>query len=417
MAYAASVCLAALLALGAKQAPAQEQPQDTAKITAFAEETLTTDDNVFRISKQADPLTTIGFASRGDTYRTTSAGLSADVPVSLQRFQATLTYNSYRYNRFHQLDYDGYELRGSWLWQIGSNLSGQLGVTEDYSLTPFSQALNVLPNHLHLRQEFAKGSWLVTPDWKLYADADDLNQNNSDPAGQYNNVTVDSLEASLSRAGGTGNWFGLDTRYEHGHYPVAQPILVSTACPAGPATPPTCVDNGYSQYGFGVVVDFGADTPSHVVARADQVTRHYDQVTVRNFNRTTGRLEYTWTPDVKVSVSALAERDISPYEYIHSSIVMVRGLTLRPIWHATEELDLSADLAWLRRTYLSDPAVALGAALPRDDGARSLSALLAYHPVSWFTGQLSFLHEDRSSNILFGGYAADVFWLKVRLSL
>jgi hypothetical protein len=30
---------------------------------------------------------------------------------------------------------------------------------------------------------------------------------------------------------------------------------------------------------------------------------------------------------------------------------------------------------------------------------------------------LSFLHEDRSSNIAFGGYAADVFWLKARLSL
>jgi hypothetical protein len=419
MPYAASACLAGLLALGAQPAPAQEQPQDTAKITAFAEEAVTTDDNVFRITNQVDPRTVIGSASRGDTYRTTSAGLSADVPVSLQRFQATLTYNSYRYTRFHQLNYDGYDLRGTWLWQIGSDLSGQLGVTENYSLTPFSQLLGVvLPNHLHLREEFAKGSWLVTPDWKLYAGADDLDQSNSDPAGQFNNVTVDSLEASLSRAGGTGYWFGLDTRYEHGHYPVLQPIGVPVCPQAGPLAPGSgCVENGYSQYGFGVVVDLGADTPSHVVARADQITRHYDQVTVRNFDRTTGRLEYTWTPDVKVSVSALAERDISPYEFIHSGIVMVRGLTLRPIWHATDELDLSADLAWLERTYLADPAVALGAALPRDDGVRSLSALLAYHPVSWFTGQLSFLHEDRSSNILFGGYAADVFWLKVRLSL
>jgi exopolysaccharide biosynthesis operon protein EpsL len=401
--FAASACLATLLALGARPVHSQEQPQDTAKITPFAEETVTTDDNVFRISNQVAPLTVIGFASRGDTYRTTSAGLSADLPVSLQRFEATLTYDSYRYDRFHELDYDGYDLRGSWLWQIGRDLSGQVGVAESYSLTPFSETLGVMPNRLHLREEFAKGSWLVTPDWKLYAAGDDLNQSNS--TGQYNNVTVDSVEASLSRAGGTGNWFGLDTRYESGHYPVTQLIG---------ATP---VDNGYSQYGFGVVVDFGADTPSHVVARADQITRNYDQVTVRNFDRTTGRLEYTWTPDVKVSVSAIAERDISPYEYIHSSIVMVRGLTLRPIWHATDVLDLSADLAWLERTYLADPAVVLGAALPRDDGVRSMSGILAYHPVTWFTAQLSFLHENRASNLALGGYAADVAWLKVRLSL
>ena len=403
----------ALAALTARPAPAQAQaqPQDTAKITPFAEETFTTDDNVFRISNQVDPLTTIGFASRGDTYRTTTLGLSADVPVSLQRFDATLTYNSYRYDRFHELNYDGYDLRGSWLWQIGRSLSGEIGASENYSLAPFEETLGgslgtpVVADRLHAREEFAKGSWLVTPDWKLYGAADDLNQSNSNPTGQYNDVTVDSLEGSLSRAAGTGNWFGLDTRYESGHFPVAEPI--GTAL----------VDNGYSQYGYGVVVDIGAETPSHIVARADQVTRHYHQVAVRNFDRTTGRLEYTWTPDVKVSVSAIAERDISPYEYIHSSIVMVRGLTLRPVWHATDEFDLSAAFAWLDRDYLSDPMVALGAAPPRDDGVRTMSALLAYHPARWVSAQLSYLHETRSSNILDGDYAANVFWLKLRLSL
>ena len=397
----------ALLALSARpvEAQLQAQAQDTAKITPFIEETLTTDDNVFRLSNQVDPATLIGFSARGDTYRTTTIGLSADVPVSLQRFDATLTYNSYRYDRFHELDYDGYDLRGSWLWQIGRSLSGEIGASENYSLAPFEEVLSATPDRLHAREEFAKGSWLVTPDWKLYGAADDLNQSNSDPLGQYNNVTVDSLEASLSRAAGTGNWFGLDTRAEWGHFPVAEPLGT------------VLVDNGYSQYGFGAVLDLGAGTPSHVVARADQVSRHYNQVTVRDFNRTTGRLEYTWEPDVKVSVSAIAERDISPYEYIHSSIVMVRGLTLRPLWHVTDELDLSADLAWLERDYLADPMVALGAAPPRDDGVRTMSALLAYHPARWVSVQLSYLHEGRSSTILYGGYDVDVFWLKLRLSM
>ena len=406
---AVSACLLGVLAVSARSTQAQqttpETAPETARVTPFVEETVTTDDNVFRISNQLDPMTVIGFPSRGDTYRTTSVGLSADVPVSLQRFVASLTYDSYRYDRFHELDYDGYNLRGSWLWQIGRSLSGEIGASENYSLAPFEELLGVMPDRLHAREEFAKGSWLVTPDWKLHAAADDLNQSNSDPTGQYNNVTVDSFEVSLSRAAGTGNWFGLDTRYESGHFPVAEPIGA------------VLVDNGYTQYGFGVVVDVGADTPSRVVARADQTTRHYSQVTARDFDRTTGRLEYTWTPDVKVSVSAIAERDISPYEYIHSSIVMVRGLTLRPLWHATEELDLSAELAWLNRDYLSDPMVALGAAPPRDDGVRTVSAQLAYHPAKWVTVQLSFLHEVRSSNIAFGDYAADVLWLKARLSL
>lgn len=398
---AAASCLAALAGLAASPV----QSQETSKFTPFAEETVTTDDNVYRISDQAPPLTQIGYPSRGDTYRTTSFGLTADVPVSLQRFDATVTYNSYRYDRFHALDYDGYDLRGSWLWQIGRNLSGEVGMTEDYSLAPFEEVLNAVPDKIHLREEFAKGSWLVTPDWKLFGAADDLAQSNSDPLGQYNNVTVDSFEASLSRAVAPGNWLGLDTRLETGHFPVAEPIGT------------LLVDNGYTQYGFGVVADFGSDTPSHVVARVDQVSRHYDQVTVRDFDRTTGRIEYTWTPTGKTSLSAIAERDISPYEYIHSSIVMVRGITLRPLWHATQYLDLSADLAWLERSYLDDPAEALGAALPRDDHVQTQSVLLAYTPATWVSVQLSYLHETRSSNIPLGGYAADVLWLKARLSL
>jgi hypothetical protein len=43
--------------------------------------------------------------------------------------------------------------------------------------------------------------------------------------------------------------------------------------------------------------------------------------------------------------------------------------------------------------------------------------LLAYHPATWVSVQLSFLHEDRSSNLAFGGYGVDVLWLKLRLSL
>ena len=416
---AASFGLAALLALCAwpveAQAQMQAQPGETAKFTAFAEETVTNDDNVFRISNQVDPTTVIGSSSRGDTYRTTTLGVSADVPVSLQRFTATLTYNSLHYDHFRVLDYDGYNLRGSWLWAIGRNLSGEIGASDSYSLAPFAETLQVVPDRLHAREEFAKGSWLVTPDWKLYGAADDLNQSNSTPGGQYNtltqynDVTVDSLEASLSRAAGTGNWFGFDTRVEWGHFPFAEPITAPTGT--------VLVDNGYKQYGFGVVVDVGAETPSHVVARADQVTRHYDQVSVRNFDRTTGRIEYTWTPDVKVSVSAIAERDISPYEYIHSSIVMVRGVTLRPLWHATDWLDASAALSWLDRDYLSDPVVALGAAPQRDDRVRTASALLDFHPATWVMLQLSYLHEGRSSSVLDGGYEVNVWWLKARLSL
>src|SRR5215469_15934421 len=50
----------------------QAPPSTVATLTPFAEETFTTDDNVFRITNQVPPETLIGFPARGDTYRTTS---------------------------------------------------------------------------------------------------------------------------------------------------------------------------------------------------------------------------------------------------------------------------------------------------------------------------------------------------------
>lgn len=408
--------LAWLLALGAlpasaqeiaalQDAPAAQQAPPPHLLSPFAEETVTTDDNVFRIPNDFDPESLIGSQSRGDTFRTTTVGVTADVPISLQRLTATLTYNSFRYDRFHDLDYDGYDARGSWLWQLGRTANGEVGASESYSLAPFEQVLSVMPDKIKVREEFANGTWLVSPEWKLHGVVDQLVQTNSDPAGAYNNVTVNSLEGSFSRVSALGNSLGLDARYESGSFPNLEPVGNEQ------------IDNGYKQYSAGVVLDWGAGLPSHVLARVDQVHREYDQLTQRNFDGTTGHVDYTWNPDPKVAVTATAERDISPYEYVRSSIVLLKGIILRPLWRATEKIDVSADIEWMQRSYESDPVTALGLTPPRDDHVRTASARVAYRPIEHLTLELSFLHETRSSNIPLGGYADDTLWLRGRFAL
>jgi len=383
----------------------QEPPSTVATLTPFAEETFTTDDNVFRITNDVPPQTLIGFPARGDTYRTTSAGLAADVPVSLQRFDLSASYTSSRYDRFHELDFDGYTARGDWLWQVGRFLSGDVGITASDALESFAQLLSVTPDHLKSREAFAKGSWLFTPDWKLYAGADQLVQSNSNPADSYNDVTVNSFETSLSRLTTPDEWVGIDARYENGHFPNGEPVGTEL------------IDNGYNQYSGGIVLDWGANTPSHFVARADQVSRHYDELPQRNFDLTTAHLMYTWTPTGKLELSAVAERDISPYEYIRSSVVLIKGLALRPLWHITPKLDLSADLEAMDRNYMSDPLTTLGFQPQRDDHVYTMSGLLSYMPIRQLTVSLSAMHEQRTTNIALSDYFADVYWLKVRLSL
>jgi exopolysaccharide biosynthesis operon protein EpsL len=394
-------CLASLLLLPALHARAQ----DAAKVTPFVEETLTSDDNVFRISKDVDPATVIGSRSRADTYRTTSFGLSADVPVRLQRFVGSLTFNSTRYQRFSALDFNGHDLRGSWLWQAGKDLSGELGISDTYSLASFSQLLSTTPDQLRVRQEFVNGAWMVTPQWRVRAAGERLEQRNSSSATLFNDVNIDGFEASLSRVSATGNSIGCSARVETGHFPTLQPLGAAL------------IDNAYRQYGAGLALDWTLSPSSHVVARAAQVSRRYAQLPQRDFNGATGRAEFTWTPTGKLAVTAIAQRDISPYEYTRSSLVLIKGIGVRPTWRMTVKLEVSADLEALTRSYPGDSAQALGLAGPRDEKVRSMSALLTYHPAAHVTVQASLLHEERSSNVGFGDYAANVAWINVRLAL
>jgi exopolysaccharide biosynthesis operon protein EpsL len=399
-----TLCLASVLLLPALHVRAQ----DAAKVTPFVEETLTNDDNVFRVSKDVDPATVTGSRSRADTYRTTSFGLSADVPVSLQRLVGSLTFNSTRYQRFSGLDFNGHDLRGSWLWQVGKDLRGEVGLSDTYSLASFAQLLSTTPDELRVRQEFVNGTWMVTPYWRLRAAGDRLEQRNSAPATLFNDVTNDGVEAALSRVSKAGNSIGFSTRVESGKFPTAERFTTPLST--------TLIDNAYRQYAAGLTLDWTVTGVSRLVARADHVSRRYDQLPQRNFTGQTGRIELTWTPTGKMTLIAIAQRDISPYEFTRSSLVLLKGFGLRPAWHVTPKIDLSADLEAVTRSYVADPAQALGLTGQRDDRVRSMSALFSYHPVPRIGVQASLLHETRSSNAAFGDYAANVAWLNARFA-
>jgi hypothetical protein len=176
------------------------------------------------------------------------------------------------------------------------------------------------------------------------------------------------------------------------------------------------IDNAYRQYTAGLTLDWTVTGVSHLVARADQVSRRYDQLPQRNFTGQTGHIELTWTPTGKMSLTAIAQRDISLYEYTRSSLVLLKGFGLRPAWHVTPKIDLSADLEAVTRSYIADAAQALGLSGQRDDRGRSMSALFSYHPISSVTLQANVLHETRSSNVAFGDYAANVAWINARFA-
>jgi exopolysaccharide biosynthesis operon protein EpsL len=356
------------------------------KLTLLAEEKATHDDNVFRISKDVDPAT-IGASSRGDTYRTTSLGFNLDAPVSRQRFQAGYTWNATRYNQFTDLDSDGHDARATWLWQLGNDASGQLGYTETFALASFAFIQSATPDPLRTRQAFFNAVYLVTPRWRLQAGVRGLEQTNGDPQRQKFDVNVRYIDVTVSYVTPANTSVGLSARTEDGSFP-------------NPGTSVTSVDNAYRQDSVGIVADWTMTGASHVSARSDRVRRRYAHAPQQDFDGETARAEYDWKPTGKLSLAAVAQRDIYPYLDIGSSFVLIKGVTLRPTLSLTEKIDVSGTFDYSIRDFLGNPGLASGVSPSRTDRVRSAAATVSYRPARTLTLLMSAQREARSSNVV-----------------
>ncbi len=385
------------------------------KLTLFAEEKATRDDNVFRISKNAAP-EDILVPSRGDTYRTTSLGFTFDVPVSRQRFQAAFSRNDNRYDQLTALNFTGHEARATWLWQLGNDASGQLGYTETLALASFANVVSfaniqIRPDPLRARQALFSAAYFVTPRWRLNTGVSGLELTNGDTARQSLDLDVLYTEVALSYVTPANTSVGLSARTEDGRFPKSSGN-----------------DNAYHQSSAGIVADWTPTGASHLSARADRLSRRYTQVLLQNFDFDgyTARAQYDWKPTGKLSLAAVAQRDIYPYQDIGSSFVLVKGVTLRPALRVTEKIDVSGTLDYSIREFLPSPGQASGSSPGRTDRVRSVAATLAYRPARALTLLFSAQREARYSNfvpplppapaVLPADYVVNVFSISARIT-
>src|SRR5258708_13244152 len=123
----------------------------------------------------------IGTASLADTYRTTAAGVTVDAALRLPPLVASLAFNQTRYSRFSALDFNGRDLRASWLWQAGKEQHGELGVSDVYALVPFGQVLGTTPDRLEGRQAFPNRNFMLTPRGRLRGPVDPPEHDTTQP--------------------------------------------------------------------------------------------------------------------------------------------------------------------------------------------------------------------------------------------
>jgi len=369
------------------------------KLTPFVEQKVTRDDNVFRAPSPT-----------ADTYSTTSLGFTLDALVSRQRFQAGYTWSATRYSQLSALDFNGHDARAIWLWQVGNDLSGQLGYTDNLVLAPFQYTQSTTPDPLRTRTAFLNATQLLTPRWRIQSGAGVFDQKNG-PALQLSDINIASADASLSYVTPGNNSIGLSGRIEGAHFP-------NRNFAAGIGLP---FDDSYRQTSVGLIGDWTVTGVSRVAARASYVSRRYPNTPQSNLDGYTAVAEYDWKVTGKLTIAGVVRRDISPFQDIQSTFVLVRGVTVRPTLAVTEKIDLSAVLDYSTWHFLGDPGLFAGGNQPvgnagRVDRVSSGTASLSYKPLRSVTLQASVLREVRTSNAAGADYTVTAATVTARLS-
>lgn len=369
-------------------------PEDT--VQAYVSASITHDDNLLRLSQDVDPITVSGQPSAADTIKQGTLGVKVDWKQSRQRLILDASISESRYARFTSLDNQAINLQSRWNWQLGNDLSGDVGYNRNTSVGSFAE-LQHLANNLSTQQNaFIDAAWQVQPSLRLSSTLTHYNYNVASNSVYGNDSMSYSAGAYFTPPG--GNEIGIRGVRQVQKYPVLE-VFSGVR-----------VDNGFTQNQLLATINWLYSGHIRVNGQAGAVNRSHNQLSERDFSGKTMRGTLTWFASGKGQVDLTAWDEIDAYDNLTTSFTQSKGLSLGPTWNPTAKLNVSARLQHLRRDFLGDPVVKLFTNLPipvRQDTVNSASISLNYQPVRAVNISTSIQAERRDSNQLSVDEATD----------
>jgi exopolysaccharide biosynthesis operon protein EpsL len=365
------------------------------RVEVFAAENVTWDSNIFRLDDRTGQV-------QSDRTSTTSLGVTANVPYSLQRFQFAYTWFATRYQKNSQLDFDGHTVRAAWLWSITPRFTGDVGYGESETLASFSQFIGSRTRDVvKTRQGYGNAVWFATPSWRVHGAAGISDQEHTDPARKIFDIETATGETGLTYVTAQDNRIGVAVRAERGK-PKQPPNLLAGG-----------VDNAYHQRGLGVVGHWAVTGHSTVDGRLEYTKRDFDNDSRRNYSGPTVRLTHTWTPTGKIEVLTTLRREISPIEEVQSSnFVLVKGVSVKPRWNLTDKVTLTGSAEYATWDYRAD----LISTTAYQHRIRSAGVSAIYRATPRVLLQGGWLRERRTSSLAVADYDVDLFSIEGRIS-
>jgi hypothetical protein len=367
------------------------------------------DNNMFRLSKNANTRALLGTDKRSETVGRLGAGIRHDALVAgRQRLRLEARADQYSFREHTALNYLAYGLRGEWLWELTNDLSGAVGYERRQRLVDLAQVQTATKDLIIEDHAFANAAYRLGPSVRLRAGLDGNKAKHSEGARQAFGNRSTSVIGGVDYVTPLGNAIGLEARRTQANYPVLEIINGGTAF--GTAQ----VDNEYVEKELAVVATVPAGAQLTGTGRIGRTVRNHKRFPQRDFHGTTWRAGLDWMPLPKTGFEFSVYREPRSIIDIGASYVIVSGVTFGPRWAPTEKLVFSALFLRERQQFAGDPGIVLLGTAQRDETVRAVRLGVGWEPKRFIEVSGGWEHGIRTSNVLLRDYDFDALMANVR---
>ncbi len=345
------------------------------------------DNNLYRLpSSVTDVSGIVGpNASRQDHINTSSAGLDGQWNLGRQIIAVNLRADDNRYARNADLNHVSTSDKVVWNWALADSLSGQVGADYTRSIGSFVNT-NVYSRNLVSQAEYFGGArYQVGPRWAIFGGVLQANTRLSALTSRANDSDRKSVEFGTEYATGAKDSIGLEYRYTDSTY-------INTAVAAGSPLSPN-----YKEDRARVYLIYAISDKTLINASAGYLRRDYPSHAIGGFSGAIGRASLQWQPSEKTQIVAVGWRELHAYPTAESDYYVSDGVSVSPIWTASEKVNVSILLSSEKQDYLGSPLLTAVAG-SRHDKLFAEQASAIYTPIKYLILNFSIRHEQRSSN-------------------
>ena len=349
-------------------------------------ESLTYDDNLFRLPDGLGNIEQlIGEGGRRSDYvNRVSAGVDARWDVGLQAFNLKLMADDNRFRENDDFDYVSGNGRLSWRWQLGSNLSGEIGSDYNRALTSFATNRSQSRDLLETQNYFADLSYRLGPHWAIKAGARRSETTHSDDVRRGDNFESNTGSAGVEYRTSNDNTFTLDYRTVNAEFPRSTPFTA---------------DRDYQEDAGNFRWKYQLGSKTLFDGSVGYLSRTYSDPLSesREFSGDVWHAAVEWAPTVKTQLRIAAYRELRAYVDAESDYFVAKGASIGPTWAPTQRLAFSLTLAREDQDYIGTSVLGLVSA-GRRDNVTSGQAAAQYQFSQWLAFSLSYRAEQRDSN-------------------